>query len=39
MVWVALLGIQVLLGDGAFAVVRSPSWRTLAAGFAKPTRA
>ena len=32
MVWVALLGIQALLGDGAFALVRSPGWRGLAAG-------
>jgi putative oxidoreductase len=39
MVWAALLGIQALLGDGAFALVRSPGWRGLGRSAAKPTRA
>ena len=34
-VWLALLCIQVLLGDGAYALVRSPGWRSLAARAAK----
>ncbi|HEX4711729.1 DoxX family protein [Phenylobacterium sp.] len=30
LVWLALLGIQVVIGDGAYALVRSPDWRSLA---------
>ena len=29
LVWLALLGVQVLLGDGAYALVRSPHPRRL----------
>jgi putative oxidoreductase len=32
LVWLALLGIQAFMGDGALALVRSPGWRTLASG-------
>jgi len=37
LVWLALLGLQALLGDGAFALVRSPGWRTLSARSDCPT--
>jgi len=30
LVWLALLGIQAVVGDGAYALVRSPSFRSLA---------
>jgi putative oxidoreductase len=30
LVWLALLGIHVVIGDGAYALVRSPGWRSLA---------
>ena len=30
LVWLALLGIQVVIGDGAYALVRSPDWLSLA---------
>lgn len=30
LVWMALLGLQAFMGDGAFALVRSPGWRVLA---------
>jgi putative oxidoreductase len=30
LVWLALLGLQVFMGDGAYALFRSPGWRTLA---------
>jgi len=33
LVWLALLGIQVIAGDGAFALVRSPDPRRLVASF------
>ncbi len=29
LVWLALLGLQAVMGDGAFALVRSPGWRVL----------
>jgi putative oxidoreductase len=32
LVWLALLGIQAIAGDGPYALVRSPDWRRLAAG-------
>ncbi|MBV8684726.1 MAG: DoxX family membrane protein [Caulobacteraceae bacterium] len=31
LVWLALLGLQVVLGDGACALVRSPDWRLFTA--------
>jgi putative oxidoreductase len=31
LVWLALLGIQAIAGDGPYALVRSPEWRGLAA--------
>jgi putative oxidoreductase len=31
LVWLALLGLLAFLGDGAFALIRSPDWRTLVA--------
>jgi len=31
LVWLALLCIQVIAGDGSYALVRSPNWRNLAA--------
>ncbi|MBW8813274.1 MAG: DoxX family membrane protein [Caulobacterales bacterium] len=30
LVWLALLGIQVVIGDGAYALAPSPDWRSLA---------
>jgi putative oxidoreductase len=30
LVWLALLGIHLVIGDGAYALVRSPDWRSLA---------
>ncbi len=32
LVWLALLSLQIVLGDGAFALVRSPDWRGLLRG-------
>ena len=32
LVWLALLGLQIVIGDGALALVRSPEWRSIAAG-------
>ncbi|HZZ31529.1 MAG TPA: DoxX family membrane protein [Phenylobacterium sp.] len=31
LVWLALLAIQVVMGDGAYALVGSPDWRSLVA--------
>lgn len=31
LVWLALLCLQAVLGDGAYALVRSPDWRSLTA--------
>lgn len=39
LVWLALLGLQVVLGDGFFALVRSPDWRFLAGRVGVPGRA
>ncbi len=37
LVWLALLGIQVIVGDGRYAAVKSPSWR-LSRATADPVR-
>ena len=39
LVWLALLGLQVLLGDGSHALVRSPDWRFFAGRLRVPDRA
>jgi putative oxidoreductase len=39
LVWLALLGIQAVAGDGAFALAPSPPWRTLARALRVPSRA
>ncbi len=39
LVWLALLGIQVVAGDGLFALAASPDWRSLAARLRIRTRA
>lgn len=39
LVWLALLGLQVLVGDGSYALVRSPDWRVFAGGLSAPKRA
>jgi len=39
LVWLALLGIQAVAGDGPFALAPSPHWRTLARGLRIPVRA
>lgn len=36
LVWLALLGLQAFMGDGAYAFLRSPGWRTLAKGIGVP---
>lgn len=32
LVWLALLCLQIVIGDGAYALLRSPSWRVSAGG-------
>ncbi|HEY1880005.1 MAG TPA: DoxX family protein [Caulobacteraceae bacterium] len=39
LVWFALLCLQVVLGDGSYALVRSPDWRSFAGGLGIPARA
>jgi putative oxidoreductase len=39
LVWLALLGLQVVLGDGSHALVRSPDWRFFAGRLRVPDRA
>ena len=39
LVWLALLGLQVVLGDGSHALVRSPDWRVFAGSLRVPDRA
>jgi putative oxidoreductase len=39
LVWLALLGLQVVLGDGSYALVRSPDWRFFAGSLRVPDRA
>ena len=39
LVWLALLGLQVLLGDGSYALVRSPDGRFFAGRLRAPARA
>jgi putative oxidoreductase len=31
LVWLALLALQAIMGDGSYALVRSPGWHALAA--------
>jgi putative oxidoreductase len=38
LVWLALLGLQVVLGDGYYAMVRSPDWRFFAGRLRVPAR-
>jgi len=33
LLWLALLGLQAFMGDGAYALVRSPGWRSVRARF------
>jgi putative oxidoreductase len=39
LVWLALLGLQVVVGDGSYALVRSPDWRSFAGRLRIPARA
>ena len=39
LVWLALLGLQVVLGDGSYALVRSPDWRFFTGRPRAPARA
>jgi putative oxidoreductase len=39
LVWLALLGLQVVVGDGSHALVRSPDWRLFAGRLRLRTRA
>lgn len=38
LVWLALLGLQVVVGDGSYALVRSPDWRVFADRLRVPAR-
>lgn len=39
LLWLALLGLQAFMGDGSYALVRSPGWHSLAARFGVSARA